>query len=58
MSPRSKSKGEHESVQAYREKLESIADNTVPEAEELNRRLEQYLKDIQTPPAPPPDDVA
>lgn len=37
--PAPKKSGEHEAVKAFREKLESIRENQLPELEALNERL-------------------
>jgi hypothetical protein len=51
---RSKS-GEHPDVAAFRDKLESIAEHTVPAADDLNQKLADYLQEVRTP-VPPADE--
>lgn len=47
-----KGSGEHPAVKLYREKLDSIADNQLPELVKLNERLEKLKS---TPPEAEPD---
>ena len=51
--PRTKS-GQHPAVQAFRAKLESIADGDEKRAE-LDHELEEFLKDLKTPLPPKPE---
>lgn len=53
VAPGKSKSGEHEAVKRYREKLESIADNTGTAADELNRTLEEYLQGVKSEPPPP-----
>lgn len=46
--------GEHPAVKGYREKLESIAESTTPQVDELNQKLANYLEEVRTPTPPRP----
>lgn len=47
--------GEHRAVEAYRNKLESIAGVTVDVTEQLDRDLDDFLNSVRTPVPPAPD---
>ena len=51
-SPRSQS-GEHPAVTHYRDKLESIVEGTEKQGASLDKKLQEYLEEIRTPPPPP-----
>lgn len=59
-SPARAPSGTHPAVQAYRDKLESIVENTGSDVADLDRKLADYLESVRTPvpPAPPPDGEA
>lgn len=46
--------GEHPAVKDFRDKLESIADSTGPQVDDLNRKLADYLEEVRTPVPPSP----
>ncbi len=48
--PHTKS-GMHPAVSVYRDKLESIVDGTAEDLAELDRKLNQYLKESERPPS-------
>lgn len=48
---RNKGSGEHEAVQSYRAKLDSIVDGAGEDLAELDRKLQEYL-DSDAPPPP------
>jgi hypothetical protein len=52
--PRPKSgSGKHPAVKTYRDKLDSIAENTGPSLQELDDELSRYLESVKTPIPPP-----
>lgn len=54
VAPTAKS-GQHPAVQAYRAKLESIDNGATAATVELDRELDQFLRDLRTPVPPRPD---
>lgn len=46
--------GEHPAVKAFRAKLDSIDEGTAAKTAELDRELDQFLRDLRTPVPPAP----
>jgi len=51
--PKSARSGEHPVVQAYRAKLESLAESTASATSKLDQELEEFLTELKTPMLPP-----
>lgn len=46
--------GEHPAVRAYRAKLDSVDEGVTAATSELDKQLQQFLKDLKTPVPPKP----